>query len=341
MDEEQIIPGDNTELPEADEPSVSLADTVAEEFGFGDGEAPDDEPPSTVEAPADGAPEAAAPAAAPAAEPVKADPNAELYAPLPEHNPRKTHERFQKLVEGHKEEVTKREAAETERDQFKGQIAQYEAGLQPLREMGFTDQAAVADLQQFSSYRKALASGNVDGAIGILQQQLNQLQLASGRRVDTNPLAGFPDIAERVRVGELDEGTALELARSRHGAQQQRETFQRSQQAEQQHSQQMQSIHEGAAQVTAAVQALQQDIDFAAVLPALEKQLAHIKASYAPHQWAGEIRRTFDYEKRLLAAQARPAAVTRQQPLRGNGHVGGQPAPRSAADAAMQALGFE
>lgn len=352
MDEDLIEGGDAPTTPEDTGPS--LIDTLGAELGFDDGGAPGEGAADTgtdagaADAGAAGAaPAGADPAAGQAdaaADPAaaaKPDPNAELYAPLPEHNPRKTHERFQRLVEGHKTVSQERDSAVQERDQFKGQIQQYEQGLQPLREMGFTDQAAVEDLQQFSQYRSALAKGDVDSAMGILQAQMNQLALASGRRVEVNPLTQFPDLAERVQVGELDERTALELARGRHGQQVQHQHAQTRQQQEQQHAQTMQAIHSGASQVTATVQELQRDIDFQAVLPALQSQLEHIKANYRPDQWAAEIKRTYAYEKRLLAAQARPAAPTRQQPLRGNGHLGGQPAPTNAADAAMQALGFD
>jgi hypothetical protein len=335
----------------------SLTDAVASEFGFGDdaadggGESGQGAADAAGATPAAGQPGAAAdgagaPAVAAAADPNapkpgdKPDPNAELYAPLPEHNPRKTHERFQRLVEGHKEEVTKREAAEQQVETFKTQVQQYEAGLQPLREMGFDSPEAVGDLQQFSHYRKALAGGDVETAMGILQQQMQQLQLLSGRRIDVNPLAAFPDLAERVRVGELDEQTALELGRARHVQRTQQDQRQRHTAAETQHQQQVQRIQAGVQAVNQTVRELERDPDFKAVEPALLQHLGHIKSNYLPHQWADQIKRTYDYERRLLLAQQQSQQNRTAPPLRGSGHQGGSPAPKTAADAAFQALGM-
>jgi hypothetical protein len=338
------------ELEESGE-SPSLEDQLADAIGVTEPDpvvtpadpeapaAPTDAPAADPAAPAaDPAAAPVDPAAVPAPE-VKPDANADLYAPLPEHNPRKTHERFAKLVEGHKEISQKYEAAVQEREQIKSRVQQYEQGLQPLREMGFNTPDAVQDLQQFSQYRKALQSGNVDSAMQILQAQMNQLALASGRRVEVNPLTSFPDLAERVQVGDLDERTALELARSRHGQSVQQQHQQRIQHSEQQHAQQMQVIRQGALAVDQVVQQLQQDPDYRAVEPELVKQLDYIKTNYLPHQWAGEIKRSFDTARQMLALRQQQAVQQRQpQPLRGNGHAGGQPAPASMQDAVLQEL---
>lgn len=333
--------------PELDEggESPSLEDQLADAIGVTEPEPAQAEPeesPSVDPAPApDAEPAPAADPAAPVVpEPVaKPDPNGDLYAPLPEHNPRRTHERFAKLVEGHKEISQKYEAAQKEREEYKARVSQYEQGLQPLREMGFNTPDAVQDLQQFSQYRKALQSGNVDAAMGLLQAQMNQLALASGRRVEVNPLTAFPDLAERVQVGDLDERTALELARSRHGQSVQQQHQQRIQQSEQQHQQQMQVIRQGAMAVDQVVQQLMQDPDYKAVEPELIKELEYIKTNYLPNQWAGEIRRTFDTKRQLLALRQQQAVPRQQpQPLRGNGHAGGQPAPTSMQDAVLQEL---
>src|SRR6218665_1215936 len=247
--------------------------------------------------------EAAADGTKPPAGAKPADPNAELYAPLPEHNPRRTHERFQKLVDGHKEEVTKREAAETERDTLRGQIAQYEEGLQPLRDMGFTDQAAVEDLQQFRAFRKALSSGDAAGALRIMTPILQQRQRATGGQFNLDPLSGFPDLAQRVNQGDIDQPTAIEPARRRHGHALQQQSHQRNQQAQQQHQQTMGEIHRGAQAVDRVVQGLMKDPDYKLVEAQLLPQLADIKKTYQPSQWAVVIQRTYDYQKLLLITQ--------------------------------------
>jgi hypothetical protein len=145
-----------------------------------------------------------------------------------------------------------------------------------------------------------------------------------------------------VRVGEIDYATALELARGRHGQQVQQQRTQQTQQQEQQHAQQMEEIRAGAAAVSAVDAKLKADPDYQAVAPALMKQLDYIKTNFLPHQWAGQVERTYHYEKQLMVAQARSAAAARpaQQPLRASGHSGGAPVPSNVGDAAAQALGF-
>jgi len=333
------------------EPSPSLEDVLQDAIGLTEDEsvdaaasvetapesAPAVEKPAEPEAPAVQAPEAAEqkPDAAKAAD-------AELYAPLPEHNPRKTHERFAKLVEGHKAVSQERDSAVQEREQLRSRIEEYETGLQPLREMGFNTPEAVADLQQFSRYRNALATGNVDAAISLLQEQARQLALATGRSIDFDPLANFPELSSRVQSGEMDQATAIELARGRHVSQVQHQNLQRQRQEQTQQHQAVEAVHNAARSVDQVVLQLMKDPDYQKVEPALMQNLQFIKDSYPPHLWPQEVKRAYEYEARVLKAQAQAQQIQRTpQPIRANGHGGGMPAPRSASEAVLQSLGLE
>lgn len=280
------------------------------------------------------------------AEAAAADPAAkaaaELYAPLPETNPRKTHERFARLIEGHKEldaKVKELQPLAEKAQALESKIQEHEQGWKVFQDLGFASEEAVSDLVQFSQYRNALASGNFDAAAAVLQEQARQLSLLSGRRIDVNPLAGFHDIDQRFQAGELDEATALELARNRHvqGLQQQRQ--QREQQQNDQYGQQVQAVRGGALQVDAMVSELMKDPDFAKVEPELVKQLQTIKTTYPPQMWAQEVKRAYDYEARVLRATA-PRTLNQPTPLRGSGHAGGLPAPKTMGDAVLQSLGL-
>jgi hypothetical protein len=105
----------------------------------------------------------------------------------------------------------------------------------------------------------------------------------------------------------------------------------------------MEAIHAGQAAVVAVDKKLQMDPDYATVLPAVMKELPYIKERLRPEQWASEVERTYGLAKRALIAETRNAAPARvsQQPLRASGHGGGAPEPKSALDAAMQALGID
>lgn len=270
----------------------------------------------------------------------EAKPENELYAPLPETNPRKTHERFAKLIEGHRDLEGKVKELETQVGRVKELEAanqQHEQGWKVFQEMGFASDEAVADLVQFSQYRNALSSGNFDAAAQLLQEQARQLSLLSGRRIDVNPLAGFQDLDQRFKAGELDEPTALELARNRHVQTLQADHQRRQQQQNDQYTQQTQEIRGGALQVDSVVSDLMRDPDYAKVEPELLKQLDHIKTNYPPSMWAREVKRTYENEARVLRAAT---AIRQPTPLRGSGHSGGLPAPKTMQDAVLQQLGL-
>lgn len=266
----------------------------------------------------------------------------DIYAPLPEHNPRKTHERFQRLIDGHKElesKVKEYEPLATKAKELEAKVQEHEQGWKVFQDMGFNSEEAVADLQVFSQYRNALASGNFDAAAQVIREQARQLALLSGRKIDVDPLSGYQDLSQRTQAGELDEATAMELARARHLQSIQQQAQQRQQQHTEQMGQQTQAIRSAAMEVDQVVTALMRDPDYARVEPELLKQLDGIKTGYPAHMWAREVKRVYDYEKRVLSHHAQQQQP-QVQPLRANGHSGGMPAPKSMGDAVLQSLGL-
>lgn len=320
---------------EAPAPEPSLADKVSEAIGLPGPDAPTDPAP----APAGSAP--AKPAATEPSKPV--DPNAALYAPLPEHNPRTTQERFQKLIEGHKAldaKVREIEPLAKQASELQAKVQEHEAGWKVFSDMGFNNEAAVTDLQQFASYRNALASGNWQAAGQVIQAQARHLALLSGQKIDVNPLAGYQDLDQRFQGGEIDEATAMELARHRHTQAMQQQYQQRERVQSEQTNQQAQSIHQAARAVDSVVSELMRDADYAKVEPELVKQLQGIKENYPPNMWAREVKRAYDTESRFLRLAAQQTQLQTPTPLRSNGGMGGRPAPTSMSDAVLQSLGL-
>lgn len=336
------------ELDTTTDPAAELQADLAEAIGVTDADdlVVEGAPNANDPAPEGTAVDAAAPGkTASEVEAEAADPAtkaaAELYAPLPETNPRKTHERFARLIEGHKEldaKVKELQPLAEKAQALESKIQEHEQGWKVFQELGFASEEAVSELVQFSQYRNALATGNFDAAAAVLQEQARQLSLLSGRRIDVNPLAKFQDLDQRVQAGEIDEPTALELARNRHVQGLQHQQQQRQQAQNDQYSQQVQAVRGGALQVDAVVSELMKDPDYAKVEPELLKQLDAIKRNYPPHMWAQEVRRTYDAEARVLRA-SRPVASL-PTPLRGSGHAGGLPAPKNMQDAVLQSLGL-
>lgn len=270
------------------------------------------------------------------------DKNADLYRPLPETNARTTHERFQKLVEGHKNlqaEVDSLRPVKEENERLKAAVSDHEQGWQTFANLGFQGDEAVQDLVQFSQYRNALAAGNFDAASRVLQAQARQLALLSGRKIDVDPLAEHQDLSQRVQAGVIDEATAMELARNRHTSQLQQQHAQRQRQESDQITAQTNAIRDAAFAVDEVVQGLMRDPDYQKVEPELLKQLGSIKANYPPSLWPQEIKRAYDTEARILRLQAQQSQPN-PTPLRGNGHSGGMPAPTNMQEAVLQSLGL-
>lgn len=271
-----------------------------------------------------------APAAVVDSQPVAQPVEDELYK-MPEGLQAKSQERFRQLVDNSKTLA----AQVQERD---SQIGQMREATDWLRQEVFTDDDAPADLVQFASYRKALKSGDFDTAAQLLQAQAQQLALASGKQIAVDPLASFPEIRQRVDAMELDEGTALELARSRQQA-----AAQQHQQAAQQQSQQQQFAYQQ--QATQAVQRVEsmcadwkaKDIDWPAKEKILMEQMPTIMQSYPPHMIPGQIKLIYESVSRVMPAQQQTRAPA---PLRGTGRSAGSAAPASALDAMRQKLGY-
>jgi hypothetical protein len=245
-----------------------------------------------------------------------------------------TNERFHKITEGYKQEKTRA-------DELEGKVQHYEQSLNALRDLGFNDETAGNDLVEFAGFRHTLASGDVNAFAEIIGNQIKNFEAMHGKKVTINAslLGDFPELQEKVNNLELDEDTALEVARAR--AIQNRTNRQNTQQVEVRNQE---AAHEAAiAQATNDVVTLQEnwqkhDPDYAAILPYLQEQLPEIGKNFPPTQWA----KTLDIQyKSLKKALSEQAKTTRNHvPLRGNGHQAGKAAPSSPAEAAMQAIGL-
>jgi hypothetical protein len=329
---------------QADAEPVSVADAVLGEMGLSEGE--DEakvatEPETSTdtentgeENPADDAEAAAAQDAADAeAAKAKATITDDDLKPL-ETKSQATNERFQKITDGYKAEKSRADEAESK-------VQQYEQSFNALRELGFQDETAGHDLVEFAGYRHTLASGDVEAFTQILGNQIKQFEAMHGKKVtiSASALHDFPDLQEKVDNLELDEGTALELARFRGvqaRANRQKEDKVQIQKSELAHQQDLDDA-------TVAVTALQEqwkktDPDFPAILPYLKPHLAEIGSSFAPNQWAKALELQYKSLKKALAEQGN--SRSQPSPLRGNGHQQGRPAPTSPAEAALQELGL-
>lgn len=328
-----------TETPIEDEPELSPADAAVAEMGLDDDApaAPDSAPdhpetPETPETPVPETPETPETPADPAEKPEKI--TDEDLAPLTSGN-KATQERFKKVTEGYKEEREAREALAIENERYK-------ESFDALRGLGFTDESAAQDLVALSGYRHVMATGDAENFSKIIAEQIREFESVHGKKVtiQASALDNFPDLKDKIDNLELDEDTALELARSR-SIQQRAQRDLKAQNEERVKTQTAQSEIDSA---TATIETMQEtwkrtDPDFALIYPHLRELVPDIGRNNPAHRWPELIETQYKALKRAMvaASTSRPSA----QPIRGNGRMSTQAAPQNPVEATLQDMGFD
>ena len=325
----QELPGDTGQQPSSDEPQQTALDVMNEALGYADGEGQEGAD-SQGAAPTESAEQQ--PESVPA--PVSL---AELYTE-PEGLAPKSSERFHALVEDNKEQRTRNA-------QMDQQLREMGEDLQFMRNTFFTDEQSANDFMQFAGYREALKHGDFDSAMGMLQQQAQQLQLLAGRKLEADPLAAYPDLRQQVDDMALDEAHALELARLRAIQAQQ-------QQYVQQQAQQQARIERGEQQVQQAMseavnqinqmeaQWSAQDFNYPAKKQKLMEMIPQIQQTFPPHLWPQQVAMLYQTLGSMPVTQPAAPRTLKNAPLRPTGGGGGRPEPANALEAMNQALNY-
>lgn len=252
----------------------------------------------------------------------------------PEHLSHKARDRFEKLVTGYKAEKTRADEAHAE-------LSQARESFKALQDLGFRDEASGRDLIEFAKFRQALSS-NPQQALQILQQSMRQIELQHGLRApSTSALEAYPDLVQAVNGEKLDYQHALEVARAREAqAAQQRQNQQyESRQRETFQTQQAMESAIGRVEQMEA-QWRQTNPDYAALHQHIQAAMPDIARNFPPAMWPQQVELLYGSLQRAMTAQARSPS-NMPTPLRGNGHAASRPAPKTAAEAALQALGME
>lgn len=328
----QELPSDAGQQPGNDEPQQTALDVMNEALGYADETAQEDVGVQEVVPPdAGGQQQPQEGAVAPV-------PLAELYTE-PEGLAPKSSERFHALVEDNKEQ----RALNVQMDQ---QLRETNEDLRFMRETFFTDEQSANDFMQFAGYREALKRGDFDSAIGMLQEQAQQLQLLSGRKLEADPLASYPDLRQQVDDMALDEAHALELARHRAIQAQQQQYVQ--QQAQQQ-ARQEQNVQQAQQTMTGAVHQINQmeaqwsaqDLNYPAKKQKLMEMIPQIQQTFPPQLWPQQVAMLYQTLGGLTAApQPTVPRALKNAPLRPTGSGGGRPEPANALEAMNQALNY-
>lgn len=245
-----------------------------------------------------------------------------------------TNERFTKITEGYKQEKQRAETLESE-------VTKYKSSFESLKQLGFNDEAAASDLVEFSAFRHVLATGDADQFKSIIGEQIKQFELLHGKKVSfdkTGVLDDFPDLQEKVNNLELDEDTALRVARAERLNQRADRDKQNTQQRQQTDLQSQQALQSAVDEVDTLQNTWRStDPDFSAVVKHLQPKMEQIAKDFPPNMWAKAIKHQYETIKETLAKSVQSSTG---QPLRGNGNLTGKPAPTNMAEAVLQEMGM-
>jgi hypothetical protein len=249
-------------------------------------------------------------------------------APLNSKNPA-TNERFEKLVNNYKELQTKVQEYET----VKTENEAYKQSFQALEQLGFNDEGAAQSLLEFSQYRNAIKTGDVETFRVMLENEIQQFELLTGKRVNvaTRGIDKYEDLRQKVDSQQISEDDAAQLARMRRL--EERATIARQTQYQQATAQQeIEQITEKAVVDVKSYRdtLMRQDPDAKAVFDALTPFLPEILDSFPPQQWLKALETNYKATKAAMV-KAQPPKQT-FTPLRANSSKGGKPMFKSVAE---------
>lgn len=237
-----------------------------------------------------------------------------------------TNERFQRLTDGYKEKEAEFNQLSQQFEQKQVELQQHQSSFDALQQLGFNDAESAQSLIEFSQYRNAIKSGDVNTFTAMLAQEIQQFELAIGKRVNLNVsgIDKYDDLRQRVDNQELTEQDALRLARlnaleERAGINQQL-NYQQSNNEQQQE----QAINQASQEIVRFKDYLQKnDPDFQKVVQVLQPHLDSIVGNLHPSQWLAAIETNYKLTKdAMLKSQPARTVIS---PLRANSAPSGKP----------------
>lgn len=252
-------------------------------------------------------------------------------------------ERFERVVGIAKERTQERDAAIAERD---AALQQYTAVEQTLKKTGATPEA-MGRILVAMEYANSGDPTKIGLALDMIEQWRGNLARMAGRPVPgVDMLSEYPDLKQRVENGELDEGTAQEIAAARTGR---REAETRSttrstqeQAIEQQAAQWQQRVSAAQANLTALGEELKKsDVDYKQKIGLLEKRgfFQRVAQNTPPEQWGDVFQAAYDAVGDAAASVRTPAPKPGQTPMQRSGTgTAGAAQPKTVRAAVIQAL---
>lgn len=240
-------------------------------------------------------------------------------------------QRFQKLANTNREQ-----AAELER--FRSEIL---PGVQAMQQTWTENQVQPEQFTQAMGAIGMINRGDFDGAEKVLREQLQIISLLRGSAPEQiDPLAGHPELRQRVQQLVLSEEDAIKIARGDFIEGQRQQRDQQAQARAQQQATEQQAVTAFETQKNAAINEIdaffkqvgQHDMDF----PAIEKQLVpHLRTvldGVSPDRWLAIAKSQYQIIKQAASA-ARGAPSAGGQALRPTGASSGAARPNNMFDA--------
>lgn len=250
-----------------------------------------------------------------------------------------TNERFQRLTDGYKEKDAALIEAGQKFEASQAELQQHQSSFDALQQLGFNDADSAQSLIDFSQYRNAIKSGDVNTFTAMLAQEIQNFEIASGQKVNLNVsgIDKYGDLRQRVDNQELSEQDALRLARL--NALEERATVNQQLQYQNNNNeqQQEQAMSHASQEITRFKDYLQKnDPDFQKVVQVLQPHLDSIVGNLHPSQWLNAIETNYKLTKDAMT-RAQPARST-ISPLRANSAAGGKPLFKTGDELAAHEL---
>lgn len=196
------------------------------------------------------------------------------------------------------------------------------------------------DFAKTFEYIRAINHGDFDNARNILEEQIRQLTVMTGKQfAPVDALSQFPDLRERVNSYQMDEQTALEMARHRSAQAQQQRQAQEYQQRQQSDQQSMQVRQRAISEIDRmGAEWARTDPDYAMKEGMITAQAKLISEQFPPHQWPAQVKLMY---QTISAMPVQRQSASAPAPLRASGQSAGARQPNSMLEALQNGLGYK
>lgn len=196
------------------------------------------------------------------------------------------------------------------------------------------------DFAKTFDYIRALNKGDFGNARSILEDQIKQLTILTGQPfAQVDPLREFPDLRERVNAYQMDEQTALEMAR--HRSMQNAQMKQQQQYDNQQRTQQQAtaSRQQAISEIDRmGAEWAKSDPDYAMKEGLITAKAQMIAQQFPPQQWPAQVKLMYET---ISSMPIQRKETNHPAPLRASGQAGGSRQPSSMLEALQSGLGYQ